>query len=236
MIGAQLKSVVPRPLAARVERLRLRSLRRRFAGMNRAQAFSVVYRDQYWGLKRPFDSGSGSESSFAGPYCQAIGDYIAANTISSVVDLGCGDFRVGRELAKAVPQYCGVDIVADLVDYNVRHYASDRASFKCLDIVEDALPPGELCLVRQVLQHLSNAEILTVVDKLRIYQHVIITEHVPAGAVRFPNLDKPHGPDTRLPDGSGVFLALPPFCCEVSATWEFPCDGQTKLLTTLIRH
>jgi len=32
------------------------------------------------------------------------------------------------------------------------------AQFLCLDIISDELPDGDLCLLREVLQHLSNRE------------------------------------------------------------------------------
>lgn len=41
---------------------------------------------------------------------------------------------------------------------------------------------------------------------------MIITEHYPSPSAKIiPNKDKPHGPDTRIPDNSGVYLDLPPF-------------------------
>ena len=84
--------------------------------------------------------------------------------------------------------------------------------FVCFDITRDELPPGDLCLIRQVLQHLSNAEILAVLERTRGYPFVIVTEHLPpVCGVSRANLDKPHGADTRLLEGSGVFLEEEPF-------------------------
>jgi SAM-dependent methyltransferase len=238
MIRTWIKAVTPTPLLRRANKFRVWKSRKFFAQMTRAETFSVVYRDRLWGVKPGvrFYSGDGSDDPFAELYSRRIANYIADNGISSIVDIGCGDFRVGWKLTSAASHYCGVDVVPELIDYNLRKFGSDRVSFKCLDVVDDALPAGDLCLMRQVLQHLSNAEIQSVLKKLRAYAHVIITEQVPSGVVRFPNKDKPHGPDTRLFDGSGVFLSLPPFSCGISATWELPCDTRTKFLTVLIEH
>jgi len=44
------------------------------------------------------------------------------------------------------------------------------------------------------------------------HKYVLVTEHYPAPFVKSqPNLDKPHGPDTRIYDNSAVYLDLPPF-------------------------
>lgn len=81
-----------------------------------------------------------------------------------------------------------------------------RASFKCADITKDPLPAADLCLVRQVLQHLSNGEIINVLANLRNFSQILISEDVPVQPKSF-NRDKPHGPDVRTYYGSGVYLS-----------------------------
>lgn len=232
LITNRLKAVVPDPVVRRIERARLRGLRRRFGRLSRAEAFAAIYREGRWSRREEggFCSGSGSAGLIADRYSRVIEEYAKAHQIDSVVDLGCGDFRIGSRLAALSLRYCGVDIVPELVEHNRRRYESESVTFECLDIIEDPLPAADLCLVRQVLQHLSNDEIKALLPRLAKYPHVVVTEHVPSEVVQFPNLDKPHGPDTRLPDRSGVFVALPPFCCPVSGSWEFQCDGTSKLL------
>jgi len=81
-----------------------------------------------------------------------------------------------------------------------------------LDIVEDELPNGDVCFVRQVLQHLSNRQIIVVLPKLKKYKWVFITEHYQTdNNVIKPNIDKVHGRDVRVYDNSGVYLSKPPF-------------------------
>lgn len=239
MNKAKLRAALPGLVLRQVDRVRLRGLRGRFGKLSRAQTFATIYREHRWGRRDEgeFCSGSGSAGLVADAYCQMIEQYARTHQIGSIVDLGCGDFRVGGRLTALPVRYCGVDIVPELVVHNRKRYGSDRITFECLDIIEDPLPAGSLCLVRQVLQHLSNNEIQTLLPRLQKYSHVIVTEHVPSGYVPFPNLDKPHGPDTRLPDGSGVFLALPPFSCPVMSSWEFPChDGSNMLALSLATH
>lgn len=206
--------------------------------MSRAVAFSTTYKEGVWGNARdkPFYSGLGSTGEYADRYCNLIENYIHENQITTAVDLGCGDFAIGSRLAKSVGAYCGVDIVPELIEYNIKTFGNDRITFKCIDIVEEALPSAQLCLVRQVFQHLSNSEIATVLKKLKTYEHVVVTEHVPAGPVRVPNKDKTHGPDQRLYDSSGVFLDQPPFSCAVEKSWELPYKEGEKLVISLLKN
>jgi Methyltransferase domain len=235
-VGQRLATLLPEPFLTVVNRLRLWNGRLRFARMSRADAFAAIYRDRCWGYRsgEKFSSGTGSADPYASDYCRVIEEYVTSNHITSIVDLGCGDFLIGHRLANLVPEYCGADIVPELVEHNRRRHGSPRVRFACLDIVDHSLPSGELCLIRQVLQHLSNAEIEHVLAKLHVYPHVIITEHVPSGDVPQPNRDKPHGPDTRLYDGSGVFVALPPFSQPIRATWELPYDTSSQMLAVAL--
>ena len=157
-------------------------------------------------------SGGGTAEEYAIPYADAIGRFVENHGIRTVVDLGCGDFSVGKRIASKRLRYVGVDVVEEVVRRNRDRYGAEGVEFVCLDITRDELPPGDLCLIRQVLQHLSNAEILAVLERTRGYPFVIVTEHLPqADSDSRPNLDKPHGADTRLLEGSGVFLEEEPF-------------------------
>jgi SAM-dependent methyltransferase len=178
------------------------------------EAFSTIYQSHAWGSRpdRPFCSGDGSiREEVVGPYCEMIRAFIENHDIKRVVDLGCGDFGVGSRLIGPEIAYTGVDVVPDLISYNQEHFGSPSVEFQCLNIIEDDLPPGDLCLVRQVLQHLSNIQIQQTLKSLSRYQYVIVTEHVYAGVGLRRNLDKPQGPGTRIPKRSGVFLESPPF-------------------------
>jgi methyltransferase family protein len=180
-----------------------------------AEVFTEAYETNVWG-GQPGElySGDGSGEEFAGPYCAYLRDFISRSGPAhvTIVDLGCGDFRVGRELVSSATDYIGVDVVPALIERNRRAYGAANVAFACADIVNDELPAGDVCLLRQVLQHLSNAEIQRIIPKLAQYRDVFVTEHYPSpesGLV--PNRDKPHGPDIRMDENSAVCLDKPPF-------------------------
>ncbi len=208
-----LKRVVPLPFVNMYRKAKLARLRRMNEAMSLKDTFTRIYSNSEWGGDQgQYCSGSGSSEFCTSLYVDLVRGFIKDKRILTVVDLGCGDFRVGRKLQMDGVQYLGVDIVDDLIEQNQRSYGTHSITFQCLDIVSDELPDADLCLIRQVLQHLSNSEIISVLHKTKKYKYVMITEHYPAPSVKTtPNIDKPHGPDIRVYDGSAVYLDKPPF-------------------------
>lgn len=192
---------------------KLNQLNRR---MNTEEVFTDIYSNNRWGgASGTFFSGSGShEDAMVGPYVTAVKrelERIGADSMT-VVDLGCGDFSVGRKIASQCGHYVGVDIVKPLIDHNRKNFGNSRISFVHANMVTDDLPDGDVCLVRQVFQHLSNDQILAVLPKLDRYRCSFVTEHHPSVArLGRPNVDKAHGAGIRARQQSGVFLDQPPF-------------------------
>lgn len=213
-------------------------IHKRYSNMDAAEVFSEIYAQKQWGGGKDenFTSGTGSRDAYTGRYCELINAFIQKHKVQTVVDLGCGDFRVGRRIAKPEISYIGVDVVQDLIAYNERTFGADQIGFQCADLTSGVLPDGDLGLLRQVLQHLSNKEILVALEKCAKYRYVIVTEHLPNGRKIKPNLDKPHGPGIRLYWNSGVFIDQPPFSQKTEMLLEVPADKWSILRTSLIEH
>jgi SAM-dependent methyltransferase len=181
------------------------------SGRSLEQIFSEIYARNAWGGKKgDFYSGKGSEDNEL--FARIVNQLVDSHGIRSIVDLGCGDFRIGKQIARSSIKYIGVDIVAALVERNQSAFACENISFKQCDAVTDGLPAADLCIIRQVLQHLANDQISRILQKLSVFRHAIVAEHHPAPSkLRKANLDKPAGADTRIWFGSGVFPDRPPF-------------------------
>jgi hypothetical protein len=182
-----------------------------FAGRSAEAIFSEIYARNMWGgTSGGFNSGpgSGDKELFAAIVNRFVDEY----GIRSIVDLGCGDFRIGQQIARPGIKYVGVDVVPALVERNQTLFGSEHISFERCDLITDDLPAGDLCVIRQVLQHLSNDQIRTILRKLVAFRYALLAEHHPAPTkLRKANLDKPAGADTRITFGSGVFPDRPPF-------------------------
>lgn len=176
-----------------------------------------VYEMNLWGENgSDFYSGTGSHHlDLVGPYIEAVSSFLTSFEAPLVVcDLGCGDFNVGKQLVKYTRKYMAADIVADLIKRNKKTFTDEKLEFHCLDIAADNLPEGDCALLRQVLQHISNAEVKRVVRKLTDFEYVILTEHLPEGEF-IPNKDIISGQGIRLKKQSGIDILASPFNLKV---------------------
>jgi hypothetical protein len=232
-IKSIVKLIVPAPLMKYYRTWKLARFRKVNYTRPIKEVFTRVYEEHQWGGgSGEYCSGSGSSFLHASGYAAVVKQLIEEKGITTVVDLGCGDFVVGKALQTDGVKYIGIDIVDGLIRRNQGAYGDINTQFLCLDMVMDQLPDGDLCLIRQVLQHLSNLQIVSVLQNTMKYRYVLVTEHYPAPFVKYrPNLDKPHGPDTRIYDNSAVYLDRPPFnVSPQSITLVSDIDAQTYLV------
>ncbi|WP_047416619.1 class I SAM-dependent methyltransferase [Cellulophaga sp. Hel_I_12] len=200
-----------------------------------------IYEKSMWGgAEFDFYSGDGSHSlALVNPYVEVVKNFLKGfEAPITVCDLGCGDFNVGHQLVSFAKEYFAIDIVDDLIERNKLVYKDQNLTFKTLDVCKDDLPKADVAIVRQVLQHLSNAEILEVTSKLRGYTYFIITEHIPSFAFT-PNLDLVTGQGNRLKLKSGVVLTEKPFNFKPlrqETLLELPIDTKSVLKTILYQN
>jgi SAM-dependent methyltransferase len=202
-----------------------------------AETFRTIYRTRAWGDNgTPFTSGTGSSGPVSEQYCAAVVEFIRDHQVQSVVDLGCGDFAVGSRIVEATGvKYTGIDVVPELIEHHKNTVRDPRVSFQCADITSDPLPLADLCLLRQVLQHLSNDEIKKVLANIESFATVLVSEDVPRNPSSY-NRDKPHGPDVRSYWQSGVYIDQPPFSRPVSELWSFDLRREALLRTVLLNR
>lgn len=189
-----------------------------YQNLSTQEVFTKIYTDGYWGKStdpdNPFFSGRGSHTShIVDSYIDSVGSFLSSLPEKpSVLDLGCGDFNVGSRLRDFCSQYVACDIVAPLIEHNKKKFKDIDVDFRVLDFIEEEIPKSEIIFLRQVLQHLSNAQILRALPKLSSScRYLLITEHAPNNSDFRPNLDKPTGPGIRLAYGSGIVLTEAPF-------------------------
>jgi len=151
--------------------------------------FNYIYTYNLWG----FGSGSGSLSQNNKQYIDFLNQFIHRHTdIHRIIDLGCGDWQLHRHIDFKENEYVGIDIVKGVIDNNRRHYSTDKIRFKCLNFldVDFILPSGDLLIVKDVLQHLSNSNIRIFLDKLRTnsYKYILITNDVSTINLNYLNI------------------------------------------------
>lgn len=115
-----------------------------------------------------------------------------------------------------------------------------------LDAVSESIPEGNICLIRQVLQHLSNADIVKVLEKLSRFDVLVITEHLPNDPEHADfNRDIESGAGIRLRLNSGVYVDRAPFrlsgysltvALELPVMYGDEVEAQGVLRTSVLRR
>lgn len=204
-------------------------------------AMAQVYDLNLWGgMSTEFYSGEGSHNpEIVKPYIASVTTFLKSfESALSVCDLGCGDFNIGKELVKHTNKYIAVDVVDDLIIFNKEKFKADNLEFRCLDIAVDVLPSADCVIIRQVLQHLSNTEVLCVLQKLVNYKYIILTEHIPNGEF-LSNKDIISGQGIRLKKKSGLNILEAPFNFQVKEMIElqsFCLDQNKGIIKTIVYH
>ena len=189
-----------------------------------SEIFSAIYANNAWGkstdASEKFFSGPGSrDEKIIAPYINTLLQVLTNNGIRNIVDLGCGDFWIMRHVLGALSQnnynffYTGIDVVEDLINHNAATFKHPNIRFVCRDVTVDdePLPDGELLIIRQVLQHLSNADIKKILDKAGKFKFLFITEHIYDAPDAVYNVDKQSDSSIRLKHRSGIYLEHAPF-------------------------
>jgi SAM-dependent methyltransferase len=199
----------------------------RFAAQTREEVFNEVYRKKMWtgGSAKP--SGAGSYGEMAEQYLHYIGRFIDSKAVDSIVDVGCGDFNIGSKLSRYVKRYIALDVSSEIIERNKITYAElSNVEFQQLDACSDQIPLADLVIVRQVLQHLTNAEIedlLSNVEKSGTKYVIIVEHHYDLDKSQVTNIDlQAHGPYTRVEHRSGVNIMEPPFSKEAKLVERIP--------------
>jgi len=242
-IKALLRPFIPEVLrAAKVKKV-VEAQDAIFATLSPKEAFSLIYEQKMWGGDEGSDfySGTGSHNlDLTQSYVTAINDFLSTlKPKAQAVDLGCGDFNIGKQIRPFCDAYIACDVVPALIERNKKTFIDLEVQFVCIDITTDVLPIGNVVFIRQVLQHLSNAKIIDLLPKIKNFEYLVLTEHMPESKKFIANRDKPIGAGIRLGRGreSGVVITAAPFNLAVvteSIICEVPEAGGI-IRTTLYR-
>lgn len=210
-----LVSRMPARLRQALGRARMRWMARDFAGATVAERFGRIYAAAAWGRDAEGRASSGSGSHDAGvvePYVAALRGFLAREAPVRVVDLGCGDFAVGARIADLAEDYLALDVVPELIAAHRERFAGLPVRFEVHDATAAPVPACDVVILRQVLQHLSNADIAAVLANIAgRCRFLVLTEHRSGAARLLPNRDVETGALTRHLLDSHVDVFAPPF-------------------------
>ncbi len=133
-----------------------------------AGRFSAIYRNRVWLNDRRSGSlsGLGSEGASTAAIRRELPAELARLGAETLLDVGCGDFTWMNEVELPC-RYIGIDIVPDVVAAAEMVYGSATRSFLVLDATSTPLPAADIVLCREVLFHLSFADIWRLLANVR---------------------------------------------------------------------
>ena len=172
--------------------------------------FSEIYANNEW----EFGSGEGSLEINTRGYRRFLQQFLARRKIASVVDMGCGDWQFSRLLDWSGVHYQGYDIVPQVIATNQERFARDGVSFQLYSGDPAELPPADLLIAKDVLQHLPDAAIRAFLPALSKYKYALLTNCVnPRGATA--------NEDAELGGFRYLDLRLPPFSLQLAPAYTF---------------
>ena len=138
------------------------------------QTFTTVYERHLWGNNNISEyngsSGEGSALNYnKDSYVPFLKKFITDNNIKNIVDLGCGDFICGKLIYDDLDiLYTGYDTYKKVIDYHSKKHSLPKYSFIHLDFCDnkESIINGELCILKDVIQHWSLDNIYKFLDYL----------------------------------------------------------------------
>ena len=133
--------------------------------------FEEIYSQNQWGN----GSGAGSIIKHNKGYILFLEKFIKENKISTIVDMGCGDWQFSSHINWDGLNYKGYDIVESVITKNQEIYSSKNVSFHCYSGDSSELPGADLLVVKDVLQHWSYESINNFFPVFEKFKFILIT-------------------------------------------------------------
>ena len=147
--------------------------------------FGLIYENSIWGDNAidNYNGGSGGGSDLSynlATYVPFLKSFLKGQEITSVADLGCGDFLCGPYIYNDLNiEYTGYDTYSKVIEHNQSNHDLDKCSFVHLDIFNEwtQIKPADVCIIKDVLQHWRTSDIYTFLDAIAIsknFKYILI--------------------------------------------------------------
>ncbi|MEX2490078.1 MAG: class I SAM-dependent methyltransferase, partial [Pseudomonadales bacterium] len=138
----------------------------KFRQSSTEEVFTYIHESNKWGDTQS-RSGKGSNLDKTERIRSELPQLLEEIQVRSLLDIPCGDYFWMKEVTLPVESYIGADIVAELIEENVRNYSNDQRSFQKLNLLEDPLPQVDAIFCRDCLVHFSYADIARAIDNVK---------------------------------------------------------------------
>lgn len=173
-------------------------------------------------------SGAGSDAHHTIPYRAFVERFIRLNGVRSVVDVGCGDWQFSRLINFDGVDYLGLDVVPGVVAANQRRHSGPGRRFEEMPASLEAVPGGDLLLMKDVLQHLPHATIMDFATRLvPRFRWALLTNS-------FEKLDTPQNTEIAVGGFRCLDLTAPPYQLRGAYVLEFGSPLWERIRSLLV--
>ncbi|MES2608152.1 MAG: class I SAM-dependent methyltransferase [Pseudomonadota bacterium] len=146
------------------------SLQAKSAGLT--DCFQNIYDENKWNG----GSGPGSFPENTVGYREVLQDLISQEDIKSVSDVGCGDWQFMQLISiGADVTYTGYDVAHSIIDMNAQKFRAPNITFVAYSGDFTDIKPANLCVIKDVLQHLNKSYIDLFIKQMNKFRYVLIT-------------------------------------------------------------
>ncbi|MFA6118576.1 MAG: class I SAM-dependent methyltransferase [Parachlamydiales bacterium] len=151
-----------------------------YAGESSENVFSRIYERGAWGKDDEGHNYSGEGSTYQNNlfYIDFLEQFIKSHQIKTIVDAGCGDWTFSKSIKWNDVQYIGIDVVKNVIENNISQFTQPNIKFMAADIINYDLPPSDLLLCKDVLQHLTIEDINLFLKQLHKFKYCLITNDI----------------------------------------------------------
>ena len=151
--------------------------------MNKQNKFSYIYKSKYWrGAEGGSLSGGGSNEVSTNIFIGELTSFIKNQNIRNILDIPCGDWKWMSRLDLKDINYIGCDVVEDLIESNNNKYKKHNINFFSKNLINDELPNSDFIIIRDLLVHLDNKDIINSLINIKKYNYKYI------GITNYPSL------------------------------------------------
>lgn len=125
---------------------------------NAEEIFTDIYTKNHWKGEESI-SGQGSDLSQTHTLIAELPKLFEEYSVSSLLDIPCGDFHWMKKIDLTSIEYIGGDIVEPIIQKNTKQFETENIRFQHLNLLEDTLPQVDMILVRDCLVHFSFEDI-----------------------------------------------------------------------------
>ena len=150
-------------------------LRSKIIHKNYQRMFSQIHQNNVWSVEN--SSGGGVMLKHTDILRKNLTSFLKNENVKSILDIGCGDpvwiMNVLKQFNSI--KYSGWDLVEHVVDHNKQKYPTHE--FKLVDALCDDIPQTDVIICRNVMNHLSSNDILTLCKKIFNKCKYVILSH-----------------------------------------------------------